>query len=104
MRNSLHSSFSQGRNLPCSSDQANTARAAKLEPFSVQVFYSPDKAGRTAVNFIVDDLDKDLAGLASKGITATEPQEVSQGRQRLATIADADGNQLSLIEQVLRGR
>jgi hypothetical protein len=26
------------------------------------------------------------------------------GRQRLATITDPDGNQLSLIEQVLKGR
>jgi predicted enzyme related to lactoylglutathione lyase len=51
-----------------------------------------------------DDLDDYLAGLASKGITATEPQEVSQGRQRLATITDPDGNQLSLIEQVLKGQ
>jgi predicted enzyme related to lactoylglutathione lyase len=74
------------------------------EPGIVQVFQSPDKAGQTAVNFIVDDLDDYLAGLASKGITATEPQEVSQGRQRLATITDPDGNQLSLIEQVLKGR
>jgi predicted enzyme related to lactoylglutathione lyase len=70
----------------------------------VQVFLSPDKAGQTAVNFIVDDLDKYLAGLYSKGITATEPQAVSQGRQRLATITDPDGNQLSLIEQVILGR
>ena len=52
----------------------------------VQVFHSPDKAGRTAVNFIVDDLDKYLAGLDSRGITATEPQAVSQGRQSRADV------------------
>jgi hypothetical protein len=48
--------------------------------------------------------DKYLADLASKGITATKPQAVSQGRQRLATITDLDGNQLSLIEEVFKGR
>jgi predicted enzyme related to lactoylglutathione lyase len=67
----------------------------------IQVFHSPDKAGRTVLNFVVDDLDREVADLTSRGITATEPMTVSKGRQRLATISDLDGNQLSLIEDDL---
>jgi predicted enzyme related to lactoylglutathione lyase len=64
----------------------------------VQVFQDPDRAGRTAVNFTVDELDAVLAELATKGITSTDPQVVSSGRQRLATTTDPDHNQLGLIE------
>jgi predicted enzyme related to lactoylglutathione lyase len=66
----------------------------------VQVFHDPDRAGQTTVNFIVDDLDKHLADLASKGIAAGETLTVSKGRQRLASITDPDGNVVSLIEVV----
>ena len=66
----------------------------------VQVFHSPDKAGRTALNFVDDDLDRHLADLADRGIDATEPITVAKGRQRLATISDPYGNQLSLIEDI----
>jgi predicted enzyme related to lactoylglutathione lyase len=66
----------------------------------VQVFQDPDRAGRTTVNFTVDDLDTALSTLAGSGITATDPQFVSSGRQRLATTTDADGNTLGLIQVV----
>jgi catechol 2,3-dioxygenase-like lactoylglutathione lyase family enzyme len=66
----------------------------------VQVFHDPDRAGRTAVNFTVDDLDAALAELSSKGITAADPQLVSGGRQRLAVTRDQDGNQLGLIHTI----
>jgi predicted enzyme related to lactoylglutathione lyase len=64
----------------------------------VQVFQDPDRAGRTTVNFTVDELDPTLAELTTKGITSTEPQVVASGRQRLATTTDPDHNQLGLIE------
>jgi predicted enzyme related to lactoylglutathione lyase len=66
----------------------------------VQVFQDPDRAGRTTVNFTIDDLDTALSTLAGSGITATDPQFVSSGRQRLATTTDADGNTLGLIQVV----
>jgi predicted enzyme related to lactoylglutathione lyase len=66
----------------------------------VQVFHDPDRAGRTAVNFTVDELDPALAELATHGITSTDPQIVASGRQRLVTVTDADGNQLGLLESV----
>ena len=66
----------------------------------VQVFHDPDRAGRTAVNFTVDELDPALAELAAHGITSTDPQIVASGSQRLVTVTDADGNQLGLLESV----
>jgi predicted enzyme related to lactoylglutathione lyase len=65
---------------------------------AVQVFHDPGRAGQSVVNFYVDDLTKHRDDLAAHGVTATEPQTVSQGRQRLATITDPDGNQVNLIE------
>lgn len=64
----------------------------------VQVLQEPDRAGRTMVNFTVDDLDATLAGLAAAGIATTDPQVVSSGRQRLTTTTDVDGNNLGLIQ------
>jgi predicted enzyme related to lactoylglutathione lyase len=66
----------------------------------VQVFHDPDRAGRTLVNFTVDDLDAARTELTAKGITTTDPQVVSSGRQRLATTTDQDGNQLGLIQTI----
>lgn len=66
----------------------------------VQLLHDPDRAGRTMVNFIVDDLDAVSAELAGKGIDTSEPQLVSSGRQRLTTTQDQDGNSLGLIQTV----
>jgi hypothetical protein len=64
----------------------------------IQVFHDEAKAGSTAVNFVVDELDAELTRLGDQAIMAGEPLTVSKGRQRLATITDADGNNLGLIE------
>lgn len=66
----------------------------------VQVFHDPDRAGRTSVNFTVDDLEAALSELAAKGIATTDPQLVSSGSQRLATTRDQDGNSLGLIQSI----
>jgi predicted enzyme related to lactoylglutathione lyase len=66
----------------------------------VQVFQDPSRAGRTSVNFTVDDLDAALATLSGAGIDTTDPQLVSSDTQRLATTSDDDGNTLGLIQFV----
>ncbi|MEV6285546.1 VOC family protein [Kribbella sp. NPDC051770] len=63
----------------------------------VQVFEDTDRAGRTAVNLTVDDLDATLRRLAEQNIESTDPQVVAGGRQRLAVVQDPDGNNLGLI-------
>ena len=69
-----------------------------LDAGIVQVFHDPGKAGRTTVNFFVDDLDERLARLTDQRIPTTDPLTVAGGRQRLVTCADPAGNQLGLLE------
>jgi predicted enzyme related to lactoylglutathione lyase len=64
----------------------------------VQVLQDPERAGQTLTNFTVDDLDTIILTLAGAGITVTDPQIVSSGRQRLTTTTDIDGNTLGLIQ------
>lgn len=64
----------------------------------VQVLQDPRRAGQTLTNFTVDDLDTIMTTLAGAGITVTDPQIVSSGRQRLTTTTDIDGNTLGLIQ------
>ncbi|MFJ2770976.1 VOC family protein [Streptomyces sp. NPDC087300] len=63
----------------------------------LQVFRSPEHAGSSLVNLVVDDLDKALAELADRGITAGQVQPGSQ-QVRFAAIQDPDGNRVTLIE------
>ncbi|MFJ4843609.1 VOC family protein [Streptomyces sp. NPDC088746] len=63
----------------------------------LQVFVSPEHAGRTLVNLVVEDLDRALSDLAGRGITAGEPQPGSRG-VRFAAVHDPDGNRVTLIE------
>jgi catechol 2,3-dioxygenase-like lactoylglutathione lyase family enzyme len=63
----------------------------------VQVFESPEQAGSTLLNLVVDDLDKALSDLAGRGISAGEIQPGSRG-VRFASVHDPDGNRVTLIE------
>jgi predicted enzyme related to lactoylglutathione lyase len=66
----------------------------------VQVFHDPGKAGRTTVNFLVDDLDERVGRLTATDIATTDPLVVASGRQRLVTCTDPGGNQLGLLETI----
>jgi predicted enzyme related to lactoylglutathione lyase len=48
------------------------------------------------VNFAVDDLDRDIADLAQRGLVPEAPEAVNQG-VRLSAITDPDGNTITLI-------
>jgi catechol 2,3-dioxygenase-like lactoylglutathione lyase family enzyme len=63
----------------------------------LQVFESPEHAGSTLLNLVVDDLDKALSDLAGQGITAGEIQSGSRG-VRFAAVHDPDGNRVTLVE------
>ncbi|TDD03871.1 VOC family protein [Saccharopolyspora terrae] len=63
----------------------------------VQVFRSPEHAGSTLLNLVVDDLDEAISDLAGRGITAGEIQP--GGRTvRFSAVHDPDGNRVTLIE------
>lgn len=63
----------------------------------LQVFQSPEHAGGSLVNLVVDDLDKALSDLAGRGITSGDVQPGS-GSVRFAAVHDPDGNRITLIE------
>ncbi|WP_255954815.1 VOC family protein [Streptomyces odontomachi] len=63
----------------------------------VQVFSSPEHAGSTLLNLVVDDLDQALVDLASRGITAGPVQPGGES-VRFAAVHDPDGNRVTLIE------
>lgn len=63
----------------------------------VQVFQSPEHAGSTLLNLVVDDLDETLAGLAERGLTAG-PVQPGARDVRFAALHDPDGNRVTLVE------
>ena len=63
----------------------------------IQVFQSPEHAGASLLNLVVDDLDKALSDLAGLGITAGAIQPGSQN-VRFAAVHDPDGNRITLME------
>ena len=62
----------------------------------IQVFADADKAGRTAVNLAVEDLDAAVGELAERGYAPGEIQDVNKG-VRLSALTDPDGNTITLI-------
>lgn len=69
-----------------------------VSPYAwLQVFESPEHAGRTLVNLVVEDLERALSDLAGRGITAGETRPGSRG-VRFAAVHDPDGNRVTLIE------
>ena len=62
----------------------------------VQVFRHAGRAGRAMLNFAVDDLDKHVAELSSRGLAPGAIETVNKG-VRLSAITDPDGNQITFI-------
>lgn len=62
----------------------------------VQVFVDPDRAGASALNLAVDDLDADIAELEARGLRPGAVVEANKG-VRLSALTDPDGNTVTLI-------
>jgi predicted enzyme related to lactoylglutathione lyase len=63
----------------------------------VQVYRDRERAGKTLLNFAVDDLDAHSAELADRGITLGEISTTAKNA-RLASATDPDGNAITFIE------
>ncbi|MFG2196033.1 VOC family protein [Streptomyces sp. NPDC048639] len=63
----------------------------------IQVFVSPEHAGSTLLNLVVEDLDTALTEIADRGLTAG-PVEHGGRTVRFAALHDPDGNRITLIE------
>jgi len=57
----------------------------------------PDRAGGTSVTISVGDLQRVVAELAGRGVTAGTVQPVGESGHK-STLVDPDGNAVSLIE------
>ncbi len=62
----------------------------------VQVFHDPERAGSTFLNFAVDDLEAQVAELATRGLVLDEIQTANKG-VRTASVTDPDGNTVTFI-------
>lgn len=63
----------------------------------VQVFHDPERAGLALVNFAVDDLEMQIAELATRGLALEEIQTANKG-VRTASVADPEGNRITFLE------
>ncbi|MFI6121179.1 hypothetical protein ACIBCU_15195 [Streptomyces sp. NPDC051064] len=65
---------------PADARPLNGSADRYVSPYAwLQVFESPEHAGRTLVNLVVADLDRALSDLAGRGITAGETRPGSRG-------------------------
>jgi predicted enzyme related to lactoylglutathione lyase len=64
---------------------------------SVYVLADPDRAGRSVVTLVVDDLDDTLAEIAGRGIKPG-PIDEMPGAGRKSVIVDPDGNEVGLVQ------
>lgn len=62
----------------------------------IQVFADPERAGRSALNLAVDDLDATISELNGRGLEPGKIQAADKG-VRLSALTDLDGNTVTLI-------
>ena len=62
----------------------------------VQVFADPERAGRSALNLAVDDIDAAISELTGRGLEPGEIQAADKG-VRISALTDPDGNTVTLI-------
>jgi predicted enzyme related to lactoylglutathione lyase len=65
----------------------------------LQIVEDPERAGRTAVRFGVDNLDTQTAELTAAGITMGELVVVAD-MVKVVDIADPDGNEVSFVQDL----
>jgi lactoylglutathione lyase len=58
----------------------------------------PEPIGYAHTCFLVDDLDAALAHLDAMGVTPANPPRTGRAGQKLAFVADPDGNRIELME------
>jgi len=68
----------------------------------IQVFVDPERAGRSAINVAVDDVDATRERLATAGFDVSGEAEASRG-VRLLPVTDPDGNVVTVIGDVRHG-
>ena len=62
----------------------------------VQVTLAADRAGSGLLNFAVDDVERHIAEVSSRGLAPGAIETVNKGVQ-LAAVTDPDGNRITFI-------
>jgi len=71
----------------------------RYEGGDLQLFEDADRAGRGLLTVFVEDVEAELARLASLGITPGVRGEATSLGVEFATITDPDGNAITLVHQ-----
>lgn len=67
----------------------------------LQLVDDAERAGSSSVTLAVDDVDAELSAVATRGIDGVPAAEtVPSGQFRLAMLADPDGNQVVVVQQL----
>lgn len=65
----------------------------------IQVIHDAGRAGRALLTLSVDDLEAYVAGLEERGLAPSAIDDKTSDKVLIATIADAEGNTITLVEQ-----
>ena len=65
----------------------------------IQVIEDDDRAGSGLLTLSVDDLEAHVAGLEERGLTPSAIDDKTSDKVLIATIADPEGNAITLVEQ-----
>jgi predicted enzyme related to lactoylglutathione lyase len=65
----------------------------------IQVIHDASRAGRALLTLSVDDLETQVAGLEERGLAPSAIDDETSDKVRIATIADSEGNPITLVEQ-----
>jgi predicted enzyme related to lactoylglutathione lyase len=65
----------------------------------VQVIQDADRAGAARLTLNVDDLKAEVGGLQERGLSPSPIDDTTSDKVLFATIADDEGNAITLVEQ-----
>lgn len=66
---------------------------------AIQVIQEGDRAGSSLLTLSVDDLEGHVAAIQKRGLTPSAIEDTTSDKALIATIADPEGNAITLVEQ-----
>jgi hypothetical protein len=65
----------------------------------IQVVQDADRAGRSLLTLVVDDLKEELGSLRERGLDPGTMDDTTSDKVLFATVTDPEGNAITLVEQ-----
>jgi predicted enzyme related to lactoylglutathione lyase len=65
----------------------------------IQLVEDAERAGRSLLTLIVDDLNRELATLRERGLDPGAMDDTTSDKVLFATVTDPEGNAITLVEQ-----